>query len=742
MDKPTIDELLEQLEDARDSGREIDLEKLCQKWPELLEPLKLRWQRILQFDHKYGSQPSEDTRRESLAEAQKKASVPTEKLDGARLVMQTELHLERFHDRGGLGDVYRAADQDLSREVAVKLLRADRQGTSNREDFAREAQIIGRMNHPGIVSIHGLGETIDGRPFYTMPFLDGGTLRSRTAAYHRENSGALVDDQKDFRELIYRLVAICKTIAYAHSRGIVHRDLKAENILLGKYGETLVIDWGCASQFSRDERYRVFSERTLHLSGVDGVNSSGGLTLRYASPEQLHGSKPLGPESDIYSLGAILYLLATGRSPLENQPDEKVRAMVLRGEIPPPEKVKQGVPRPLSAICRKAMSLEPHERYENALQMADDLERYLADEPTSVCRLSIGMRMVRLVRHNLTASMILLGTLLVGTLLLMLAFGGQRVLAQRAEASAQHRLKMAAAMVSNVGGFEISRRLSLLEVEAAKPALLEAMQAVQQEPDNREIWIAPQNLIYKLRDDIEASGVQVDSVFLNDAQGIQIARAPNDTSIGKNYAYRQYFHGGLEDYDPSDPKFQQLAPQPSSLPIVSNAYVSTNKNKQGGYAIKTALSVPIVIHDQGNSRVIGRLGMSLKINELSIFDSLAGLPMDAVLVETRNYQWGSGRAAGLILDRFAAEPTAVTNQSASVDSTATTHQLQDAMPRMEERTLKILGQHSGDATRLIPNFYDLQVNHEQGEVACVDLNIPYRSEILTGWKVVFIEAKK
>ena len=105
MEKPSIDELLEQLKTRSDSGREIDLEKLCAKWPELLEPLKQRWERLLRFEQKFGSQLSDDTRRESTAEVQKKMVRPNDKLDGSRLVMQTELHLERFHDRGGLGDV-------------------------------------------------------------------------------------------------------------------------------------------------------------------------------------------------------------------------------------------------------------------------------------------------------------------------------------------------------------------------------------------------------------------------------------------------------------------------------------------------------------------------------------------------------------------------------------------------------------------------------------------------------------
>jgi eukaryotic-like serine/threonine-protein kinase len=742
MDKPSIDDLLEQLEEAREAGRAIDLEKLCANWPELLQPLKERWDRLLRFEERFGDkssdQPSDATRRESTAEVQSKIADMADRLDGARVIMQTEIFLEKFHDRGGLGEVYQAQDCDLSREIAVKLLRVDRQGESNREDFFRESRIIGGMNHPGIVAIHGTGETIDGRPFYTMPFLDGGTLRQKTAQFHRQHTGALIDDHKEFRDLLYRLVAVCKTIAYAHSRGIVHRDLKAENILLGKYGETLVIDWGCASKVDRDERFKVYGERTLQLKGVDGVNSSSGLTLRYASPEQLHGGREVGPESDIYSLGSILYLLLTGRSPLETEPDEKVRSIVLKGQVPPPESIKPRIPRTLSAICKKAMSLEPHDRYETALQMADDIERFLADAPTSVCRMSWGMRMTRIVRHNRTASLIVLGTLLVGSSLLTLALAGQSVLARRAEASAEHRLRMAAALVSNVGGFEIGRRISLLEIEASKSELISAMSAIAAEPSKKELRKAPQDLLWKFRIELEEAGLKVDSLFINDAIGTQVARVREEDSIGKNFAYRQYFHGGDKDLDPDSAEFKNNPPAVSSVSLVSNVYVSTNKAQGGQPSIKTALSVPIKSKDDGS--VLGRLSMSLQIQELAIFGSLKELPLRAVLFETRDYPWGTSTAQGLVLDRFNNEPTESESVKAAQPTNSDTA-LQDAMPRLQPSTLDKVKNVSGTKAALIPNFLDSTIGQTQAATACAELRIPYREDIDTGWKVLFIEAE-
>lgn len=744
VNKPSIDDLLEQLEDEREAGREINLEKLCANYPDLLKPLKERWERLLRFEQKFGNDPdqvSDATRRESTAEVQNKMAFMAEKLDGSRVIMQTEIHLEKFHDRGGLGEVYRAQDCDLSREVAVKLLRVDRKEDANREDFFRESRIIGGLSHPGIVAIHGTGETIDGRPFYTMPFLDGGTLRHKAAQFHRQNPTSLVEDHKDFRDILYRLVAVCKTIAYAHSRGIVHRDLKAENILLGKYGETLVIDWGCASKVDRDERFRVYGERTLHLKGVDGVNSSGGLTLRYASPEQLHGGKHVGPESDIYSLGAILYMLITGKSPLEDEPDEKVRSLVLKGQVPSPETVKLHVPNPLAAICRKAMALEPQSRYENALQMADDIERYLADAPTSVCKLSWGMRMARLVRRNRKASLVFLTTLIIGSSLLTLALARQSDLAKKAEASAQHRLRMAASLVSSVGGFEINRRISMLELEAAKVELIEAIEKIEADPSNQDLWDAPQKLLYEFRDELEKSGIKLDSLFINDANGIQIARVPKEDSIGKNYAYRQYFHGGAKDLDPDSTEIRNNPPKPSKDAIVSNVYVSTNKAQAGQASIKTALSVPIVVESNNELRIVGRIALSLPIHELAIFDSLKDLPLRAVLFETRDYPWGNGTAKGLIIDRFSSENAADAPKPLTKKDSETDLSLQNGMPKLQQTTLQKVAKSSGETADLIPDFMDPEIGHHRGAVACAELRIPYREGIDTGWKVLFIEAE-
>ncbi|MEO8268138.1 MAG: serine/threonine-protein kinase, partial [Aureliella sp.] len=687
MRTPDIDHLIERLEQARDSGVRLSVEQVCREHPELLEAVRARWAML------HGEAPTRaddlHTRPESSTEvAHKLASMP-ENMVGTRLVMQTELHVEEYHDCGGLGEVYQATDESLSRNLAVKLLRSDRQLPANLDDFKREAQIIGLLNHPGIVSIVGWGETFDGRPFYAMPFVDRGNLLASSVAYHAAHPHRVDENEKDFRDLIYRLSSVCKTIAYAHSRGIVHRDLKPENIMLGKYGETLVIDWGCATQVSRDARFKIQGEKTLQLKGVNDSTSSGGMTLRYASPEQLHGDKSVGPESDIYSLGAILYRLLSGHSPFENIPNDQVRGLSLAGKLDAVEAGKAGVPKPLAAICRKAMAVSPADRYETAMALSDDLERYLSDASVSVCRTGLGTRMVRFIRRNRTASALLVGMLVVASGLLSLALAGQSVLALKAKTSARERLRLAATMAANLGGFEIDRRFSLLEHEAQASQLVSAMVAIDNMPEDRSMWDKPQIMMYEFQDLMNQSGIAVESLFINDARGVQIARVPKSDSIGENFAYRNYFHGQAIDLEPLSSEYLSAPPPPAKGLVISNAYVGTSQDKSGEYPIKTAFSVAIVDVDaRGAKHVVGRLGMSVRVNDLGIFKGLTNVSADACLVEMRDYAWGSGTARGLILEQKIGDHETFSVPARLGKTTSATHdnrgevEIKDAMPRL------------------------------------------------------------
>jgi serine/threonine-protein kinase len=238
----------------------------------------------------------------------------------------------RPHAKGGLGVVYVAEDTELHREVALKEMHdhhADEPHSRSR--FVLEAEITGGLEHPGIVPVYGLGARADGRPFYAMRFIRGETLKDAIAAFHTADANPRRDPGERtlaLQNLLRRFLDVCHAIEYAHSRGVLHRDLKPDKIILGKYGETLVVDWGLAKAVGRgDESGRrpgIDPERTLQPSSASGVaETRPGSTIgtpAFMSPEQAAGRPDLmGPASDVYSLGATLYCLPTGRAPFEGR---------------------------------------------------------------------------------------------------------------------------------------------------------------------------------------------------------------------------------------------------------------------------------------------------------------------------------------------------------------------------------------------------------------------------------------
>jgi eukaryotic-like serine/threonine-protein kinase len=310
----------------------------------------------------------------------------------------TRFRILRPHARGGLGEVFIAEDAELHREVALKEIQ-ERQADNieSRSRFLIEAEITGGLEHPGIVPVYGLGTYADGRPYYAMRFIRGDSLKDAIDRFHKADAAGMDAGERALalRALLGRFVDVCDAIAYAHSRGVLHRDLKPGNIMLGKYGETLVVDWGLAKPMSGPQ------EKTEKIDGpgegslVPHSISSSSQTLmgsalgtpQYMSPEQAAGRlDQLGPPSDVYSLGATLFCLLTGQPPFIEKDVGVLLQKVQRGEFARPREIKASVPIPLEAICTKAMALNPNDRYQSPRGLADDIEHWLADEPVSAWR--------------------------------------------------------------------------------------------------------------------------------------------------------------------------------------------------------------------------------------------------------------------------------------------------------------------------------------------------------------------
>lgn len=357
----------------------------------------------------------------------------------------------RLHAQGGLGLVYVAEDTELGRQVALKEMQQRfAEDRESRTRFLLEAEVTARLEHPGVVPVHGLGFYPDGRPYYAMRFIQGNTLKEAVQRYH--HGGETTDPGEKrlaLRELLTRFATVCKTVAYAHSRGVLHRDIKPANILLGPFGETLLVDWGLA---------RFMDSATASVRGVTvvtGQASDAGATQTgiaigtpsYMSPEQAAGRHDeVGPSSDIYSLGGTLFTILTGEAPIEGKDVALVIWRAQQGEIRRPRQVWADVPPALEAICLKAMARLPAERYASALDLAADVERWLADEPVRVWREPWQDRLRRWSRRHRTSAAAAVVVLLVAVILLSIGtfvLRRQQTLTEQARARADANFQLA-----------------------------------------------------------------------------------------------------------------------------------------------------------------------------------------------------------------------------------------------------------------------------------------------------------
>lgn len=337
----------------------------------------------------------------------------------------------RAHAEGGLGVVYAAMDRELKRLIALKQMK-DREYVDEASQlrFIAEAEITGGLEHPGIVPVYSFGVDSQQRPFYAMRLIHGESLRTAIDRFYAPSFSTGVDTaERDvrFRQLLDRFISVCNTIAYAHSRGVIHRDIKPANIMLGPFGETLVVDWGLAKTLTPQASVLETLPPNTNATPIKLTGSSTSSTLpgsplgtpAYMSPEQAAGDlAAIGPLSDIYSLGATLYTLLTGKTPLDGRSVREAIELVQTGDLTPVRKANPNIPPPLAAICQKAMAVSPNSRYPSALDLAEDLQRWLADEPVSAYRDPLTVRIWRSVRRHRTAAAVLLS---IGTVCLLAA---------------------------------------------------------------------------------------------------------------------------------------------------------------------------------------------------------------------------------------------------------------------------------------------------------------------------------
>lgn len=311
-------------------------------------------------------------------------------LDGDRY------ELTDFVARGGIGEVWQADDMRLGRGVALKSLRRGRE--TMRARFILEAELTGRLEHPGVVPIHDLALDRNDEPYYVMKFVRGRSMKDMIKDYFgkskkKKKKEAQIDDapatvesrQLMFQRLLDSFVSLCETIGYAHQHGIIHRDIKPENVMVGEFGETLVLDWGLAKDKSAPEE-KVSSLSDIHLSSTGTETQAGSVmgSPGYMAPELVEGEAHIADErTDIYLLGASLYEILTSKAPHHSGSLTGMLDRARQGVPDPPKDHNPNAPKVLVAICLKAMQKAREDRYVSAMDVAQDVRRYLAGEPVS-----------------------------------------------------------------------------------------------------------------------------------------------------------------------------------------------------------------------------------------------------------------------------------------------------------------------------------------------------------------------
>jgi tetratricopeptide (TPR) repeat protein/serine/threonine protein kinase len=322
-----------------------------------------------------------------------------------------------FLGEGGMGAVWKCHDQHLLRLVAVKFPHASVIRTPrDRARLAREARLTAVLSHPGIVPVHEFDESDPARPFYVMRLVTGEPF------LHDNRTRPTPSRGRDLLAHLQTLISVCETVAYAHSRNVTHGDLKPGNVKVEAYGQVAVLDWGLSKVHPTETEEAGVGGQPACLAGTLTETSAGrscgtphtggtggGGTPAYMPPEYVDGGAT--PAGDIFGLGAILYEILTGHPPFvegEGETRSEFLKRVASTTFPAPRRVAgRAVPKALQAVCLEAMARRPEDRYASATDLADDLRRWLADEPVRAHREWRSHKVLRLVRRHTGVSLVL-----------------------------------------------------------------------------------------------------------------------------------------------------------------------------------------------------------------------------------------------------------------------------------------------------------------------------------------------
>jgi serine/threonine protein kinase len=451
------------------------------------------------------------------------------------------------HARGGMGRVLLVHDQHLSRDIALKELLPDFSGQSASDApspvrasvpfvarFLQEARITGQLEHPSIVPVYELGHRKDGALYYTMKLVRGKTL-SRAIKEATTLAGRL--------KLLPHFLDLCQAIAYAHSRGIIHRDIKPANVMVGEFGETVVLDWGLAKARGKEDVHADGLAETLRAMNEGGdadvAKTAYGQALgtpAYMPPEQARGQiDRIDERSDVYSLGAVLYELMTGEPPFTGKSVQEILGKVLTAHATTALQRVPDAPAELAAISHRAISSDPEKRYQSAKDLADEVERFTAGALVHAFDYGFKDYFRRFLAKNKTSLLmgsaaIVLIALVAGTAIHQIRTDRQRARQAAAEEKEAARL---AAEAEKERAEKLAREQMQWRMTELQRDLLRKGEEADRELGRIEQSFGEQNIDDLMKVPITVNDFSFEGETLNGIAGVQVAKMARDSFMAR-----------------------------------------------------------------------------------------------------------------------------------------------------------------------------------------------------------------
>ncbi len=558
--------------------------------------------------------------------------------------------------RGGMGIVYSGRDRLLDRGLVLKVLHPKARDNDDAiERFVTEAKIGGGLQHPGIVPIHDLGKLSDDRPFFSMRRIEGQSLDAILA--DRSNAA---DDQV---RLLNILTQVCQTVAYAHSQNVVHRDLKPQNVMVGRFGEVQVVDWGIAKQLDTTETRA--SDEKDHLNGNESGTRFGQVlgTPTYMAPEQADLDASPTASWDVYAAGAILYRMLTGYPPyrddvllekLDTEGSlskrlERYRDSITQTGRPERHTKRRGVDRSLGRIVNRCLAVNPAQRYENVQQIIEDLNRRderLTRRPLMVLGI-VGPLPLLLAASIFGVRTIDRTTTELRTALHAEAFDSNQTTAKYAARNLEGELETYFQLVRSESrqlaakplrdAFDNPTIVELLEEIGSHTTSAETRQTDSRDrlldlPQREPLKQYLQDRLAYYTDSNDSRVPRLATLFVTDARGTIMAIAYDEpverkfSSCGRNFAYRTYYHGGREDLPLTTPI---ASIKPLTQTHLSAAFPSTATGLW-----KVAVSTPIYLSEDKTSPD-AVLVATINLGDFELLQRQQSNDQVAVLLEAR-----------------------------------------------------------------------------------------------------------